>query len=97
MALTYDQSAALMNDMSFRGRVKVALLKYADTIFLEPNTVAAHNTRVKWASTTEQQPDQVAATYTPPVVMDPAVQTDGSTISDAALQGSVQAVVDRLL
>jgi hypothetical protein len=37
----------------------------------------------------------------PPTVMDPGVQTstqpDGADITDAALQGAVQAVVDKII
>ena len=97
MALTYDQSAALMQDPAFRGRIKVAALKYADSIFLEATTVPAHNTRLRWATNCEQQPDMTATNLQPPVVMDSAVQAAGSTIDDAALQGSVEAVVNKLL
>jgi len=97
MALTYDQSAALMTDMAFRGRIKVSALKYADSILGELASVPAHNTRLRWAAQCEQQPDQTAAQLQPPVVMDAAVQTDGSAITDAALQSSVEAVVNKLL
>lgn len=64
--LTYEESAALMNDMAFRGRVKVGCLKYADYIFNEANTTPAHNTRMRWATTTVQSPDVVAAGIQPP-------------------------------
>ena len=39
MALTYENSAALMNDMVFRGRVKVAGLKYSSYILGEDPAV----------------------------------------------------------
>jgi hypothetical protein len=95
--MTYQESAALMVDQEFRGRVKVSALKYADSIMNEPETTAAHNTRLRWASNTMQQPDFVAASLQPPVVMDSAVQTAGSDITDVALQGSVEAVVNKLM
>ncbi|HZF24038.1 MAG TPA: hypothetical protein VE030_11310 [Burkholderiales bacterium] len=97
MALTYDQSNTLMQDAAFRGRVKVACLKYADSILNEAPTVPAHNTRYRWAQQCDQQPDQTALTITPPTVMDPAVQQDGSNITDTALQGSVETVINKLL
>jgi hypothetical protein len=97
MALTYEQSNALMNDMQFRGRVKVACLKFADSIFNEPNTTAAHQTRIHWATNAQQQPDTVAGQVQPPTVMDAAVQAAGSAISDDALQASVEAVVNKML
>jgi hypothetical protein len=97
MAMTYDQSAALMNDVAFRGRIKVAALKYADSIIGEPNTTPAHNTRLRWAQACEQQPDTTAMQLQPPVVMDAAVQAAGAQIDDAALQGSVEATVNKLL
>lgn len=95
--LTYEESAALMNDMAFRGRVKVGCLKYADYIFNEANTTPAHNTRMRWATTTVQSPDVVAAGIQPPVVMDSAVQEAGAEITDAALQSSIETVINKLL
>lgn len=97
MALTYDQSAALMMDVAFRGRVKVAALKYADSIMIELPSVPAHNTRERWAINTLQNPEMVAAQIQPAVVMDAAVQDAGSTITDAALQGSVEATINKML
>jgi hypothetical protein len=97
MALTYDESAALMTDQAFRGRVKVACLKYADSIMNEPTTTPAHNTRLRWATQCDQNPDGVATQIQPPTVMDAAVQDAGATITDTALQGSVEAVVNKLL
>jgi hypothetical protein len=97
MALTYEESAALMTDSQFRGRVKVAALKYADSIINEANTVPAHNTRERWAMGAMQNPEMTAAQLQPPVVMDVAVQTDGSAITDAGLQGAVEGVVNRML
>lgn len=95
--MTYAESNALMSDMEFRGRVKVAVLKYADSIMREEPTVSGHNTRVRWAQETMQQPDQVAGKVQPPTVMDAAVQAAGAEITDAALQGSVEAVVNKML
>jgi len=97
MALTYDQSAALMTDSAFRGRIKVSALKYADSIMIEANTVPAHNTREKWAVNAMNNPEMVATQLQPPTVMDPAVQESGSAITDVALQGAVEGVVNKLL
>jgi hypothetical protein len=93
--MTYEESAALMNDIPFRGRIKVSALKYADSILIEANTVPAHNTRLRWAQQCMQSPDMVAQNLQPPVVMDPAVQTAGADITDAALQAAVEAVVNK--
>jgi len=95
--MTYDQSAALMTDISFRGRVKVACLKFADSIVNELPSVAAHNTRFKWAQGCMMNPDNTAQQVQPPTVMDAAVQQDGANITDLALQGSVEAVVNKML
>lgn len=97
MAMTYTESAALMSDVAFRGRVKVSALKYADSIMGEASTVPAHNTRERWALTTMQSPEAVAMQIQPAVVMDAAVQDAGATITDAALQGSVEAVVNKMM
>ena len=95
--MTYTESAALMNDPEFRGRIKVSCLKYADSIMSEESTVPAHNTRLKWANQTFIAPEMVAMQVQPPVVMDAAVQADGADITDAALQGSVEAVVNKMM
>jgi hypothetical protein len=97
MALSYEASAALMKDATFVDRVKVACLKFADYILNEPANTPAHNTRIRWAQTTTTSPDSVAQNITPPVVMDSAVQQDGAAITDAALQTTVETVVNKLL
>jgi hypothetical protein len=97
MALTYEESAALMADIAFRDRIKVACLRYTDFIMAEAASVPAHNTRVKWAQNTMQAPDSAAMQVQPTVVMDPQVQTDGSTITDAALQTAVETSINKML
>jgi len=95
--MTYEESDTLMKDADFRGRIKVAALKYSDSILNEANTIPAHNTRLRWAQTCMTQPDMTAANLQPPVVMDAAVQDAGSGITDTALQGAVETTVNRLL
>jgi hypothetical protein len=95
--MTYTESSALMQDIEFRGRVKVACLKFADSIMIEASNVPAHNSRYKWAQQTFQQPDLVAMQVQPPTVMDGAVQLAGAAITDAALQGAVETVVGKMI
>ena len=95
--LSYDQSAQLMSDMSFRGRVKTACLRYADTIMNETPSIAGHNARLRWASTCYNNPDMVAGQIQPPTVMDPAVQAAGSGIDDNGLQGAVEGVINKMM
>lgn len=95
--MTYAESALLMTNLDFKGRVKVAALKYADSILIEATSVPAHNTRERWAMNTFQQPDMVAGQLQPPVVMDPAVQLAGAEIADAALQAAVEGTVNKIL
>jgi len=95
--LTYEQSAALMMDMNFRGRVKVSCLKYSTAIFDEPTDTAAHNTKLKWAAECAQNPDAMAQKIQNPVVMDAQVQQDGSAITDVALQASVETTINKLM
>jgi len=97
MALTYDDSAKLMNDSTFRGRVKTACLSYAQYISIEASNTPAHNSRYRWAQNCFQQPDMVAQQITQPVVLNPNVQSAGSAITDADLQAAVQAVVDAIM
>lgn len=95
--MTYQESAALMQDLEFRGRVKVACLKYADSIMIEASSVPAHNSRLRWAQNTFMQPDLVAMQVQPPTVMDAAVQAAGAAVTDAALQGAVETVVNKTI
>jgi hypothetical protein len=95
--MTYEESAALMTDMAFRGRVKVAVLKFADSIMIEASSVPAHNTRERWATTALQNPDAIAGQIQPPTIMDPAVQQDGADITDLALQAAVEGTVNKIL
>lgn len=97
MAISYDESAALMNDQAFRGRVKVACLHYADYISGEANNVPAHATRLKWANSTMTNPDATTATVTPTVVMDAAVQQDGAAITDSALQSATENAINKMM
>jgi hypothetical protein len=93
--MTYTESAALMNDVELRNRIKVAALKYADALLNQPLTTEAINTKRNWATNCERQPDQVAMTLQPSVVMDSAVQDAGAGVSDVALQGAVETTVNR--
>jgi len=95
--LTYEQSATLMTDPTFRGRCKVSCLKFAQAIMLELPAVKGHNTRMKWAQRTYQMPDTMAQEIQQPVVMDPAVQAAGSEITDTALQAAVENTVEAIM
>jgi hypothetical protein len=97
MALTYEQSAALMNDAAFRGRIKVCVLHFANYIFDEAPNALAHNTKFKWAQNAIVQPDMVATQVQPVVVMDAAVQGSGSSIDDATLQSATENALLKLL
>lgn len=103
MALTYEQSAALMEDATFRGRVKVGCITYARYITDEAPTTPAHSTRTKWAQRTLVAPEATVNEVTPTVVLDIAVQDAGidadgnALITDEALQGAVENSVNKLL
>jgi hypothetical protein len=86
-----------MRDPDFQGRVKVACLKYADSIMIEAANTPGHTSRLRWAQQTFQSPDQVAQQLQPPTVMDPAVQTAGAAITDAPLQAAVEGVVNKIV
>src|SRR5215475_5832 len=97
VTIGYQQSADLMKDQVFIGRIKVAILKFAAFIVDEPTGTAAHNTRYKWAQNALVDSDAVAMKMAPIVVMDPAVHNQGSSISDAALQSATEAAIQDLL
>ena len=92
--MTYEELAGLMSDPVLRGRIKVAAIKYADAILIEPEG-PGHASRLKWSQMTYQNPDMVTSQLQPPVVMDPAVQAAGAAVTDIALQGAVEAVVNK--
>jgi hypothetical protein len=94
--MTYSESADLMIDLVFRGRIKVAITKFATYIFTEDPVTQGHNARYRWGQQTVQNPDAAAGSLQPLVVMDPQVQTDGAAISDEALQAAVEAIVNKI-
>lgn len=91
MALTFLESATLMNNLDFINRVKVAALQYAQYIQLQS---AIPNSKTSWAQRTIQQPDQTARVLTPGVVMNPNVQQAGEEVTDNNLSAAVQVVAD---
>jgi hypothetical protein len=95
--LSYDQTAQLSTDGTFRGRVKIACLKFAESIMDESPGVTAHNVRMKWAANCFNQPDMVAGQIQQPTVIDPAVQSAGSDITDNALQAAVEGVINKMM
>ena len=103
MALTYEETAKLMTDAVFRGRVSVACINFARYITDEAPTTPAHSTRIKWAQQTLQVPDVAVNQVIPTVVTDAAVQDAGldsegtSAITDPALQSAVETAVNKLL
>lgn len=94
--MTYAESAALMNDTVFRGRVKVALLNYAQYLSLQLAT-ASSNAKMVFIQQTIRNLEVMTQTVVPPTVMNPNVQQDGADISDANLQAAVQAVADLMM
>jgi hypothetical protein len=103
MAMTSDQSAALMSQPQFRGRVQVCCIKYSDSIRSANSSAIGHVSLERWADSVYNQPTQVASQVQPFVVMDPAVQTAGvdaeglSLVGDVELQGAVEATVNKTI
>ena len=100
--MTYEESAALMVNAPFRGRIKVAAIKFSTYIFGEDPASAGHASRYRWGQSFVLNPDSMAAQLQPTVVMDTSVQDAGidaegnSLITDAALQSAVEAVVNKI-
>src|SRR5262245_38901380 len=103
MALDYEQSGALMENLPFRKRIKAGMLKLAGFIQIEAADVPGHSARYRWAQLANSQPDMQAASLQPLVAMDPGVQgaaidTDGdSMIDDNGLQAAIEAVVNKII
>jgi hypothetical protein len=94
--MTDAESAALMNDMEFRGRIKVASVRYADSLTIQAVAASSHTSLLRWAAQVFQSPDTVAGTLQPMVVMDGAVQAEGAAIDDEGLQLAVETTVNKL-
>ena len=72
-------------------------MHFAQYILNELPTAAAHNTRIKWAHSTYQNPDMAAQQVTPPTVMEDQVQAAGAAVSDANLQTAVERALEKLI
>jgi hypothetical protein len=97
MALSLLQSAALMQNMTLRNRIKVACMRFADYVLNEPPDTPARNARQRWATNAISSPDTVASQVQPSAVMDPNVQAAGEDVTDQDLQSAVEAAVQRML
>ena len=95
--MTDKQSADLMNDFEFRGRIKVNVLKYAKYIHGESPSTDGHSPRYRWAQAAYQNPEQVTLQVHPPLVMDDQVQVDGADIEDSNLYMAVQRTVNQFM
>ena len=95
--MTYEESANLMQDFTFRGRIKVAILDYATYILGEAPTVDGHPARYRWGQQAGMNPEGEATRMQPMVVMDSQVQLDGADITDAKLKIAVQTVVNKFI
>lgn len=93
--MTFEESAQLMNDATFRSRVKVACISYAGGILAAPQPGAT--ALFRWAQNTFTNPDFAMTQVTPPAVMNINVQQAGADIDDNALLATVGYVVGTLL
>jgi hypothetical protein len=94
--MTFEESAQLMTNPQFRGRIKVACLKYADYI-VTSNLPGTSMTMRRWADNTFQNPDNSAQLAQAAVVMDAAVQSTGPDIADQQLQTAVETVIKKMV
>lgn len=93
MAMSLTDSANLINDITFRGRVKVAALQYAQYLQLQSGL---NMSKANWVQRTMQAPDQVALQLVPAVVMSPNVQqAGGAAVSDPDLIAATQVEADK--
>jgi hypothetical protein len=95
--MAYEDSAALMQDATFRGRIKVACLEFGSYVMNEAGNAPAHVSRWKWAQNMFQSPEGTAAQLQPAVVMDPNVQQSGAAIDDNTLQSAVEAAIQKFI
>ena len=101
--MTTEESAALMQEPGFRGRIQVCCVKYANSIKAANSITIGHVSLERWADMVFNAPMQVAMQLQAPVVMDPGVQTAGvdengkALVDDPALQGAVEATVNQTI
>lgn len=93
--MTYEESAQLIQDPQFRGRVKVACLTYAQRI-LSGGAGTPSQAASRWASATYQSPDSAAQGVQGPTVMEPGVQSMGANIDDGGLQFATESAVNKM-
>lgn len=93
--MSKEESAALINDPVFRGRVKVACLQYADSILANPS--GRTFTVLQWGRNTLLQPDQAAGNVVGATVIDGAVQSAGKNVTDEDLQRAVEVQVNKIM
>jgi hypothetical protein len=97
MALTYEELGALMTNIQFKDRVKVACLNFANTIAGEAPGVTAHNTRYKWAQSAFLNPEGTAQGIQYLVCQDDNVKAEGSAITDVDLQTATEYAVQKII
>ena len=97
--MDYAESAALMNNTLFKGRVKVAILKYSNSILSSGASLPSigANAILRWASHAYNDSERIAQQVIAPVVMDASVQNQSEHITDEALQKVVESVVNKTL
>ena len=95
--MTYTEAAALARDIEFQGRVKIAALRFASDVLMEPAATPGHIARYRWALQMIQQPDFTASQLQPLVVIESAVDAAGAAVGDGALQIVVEDTVTRTL
>lgn len=95
--MTNEESAQLIRDPIFIGRVKVSCLKYADSVLAQSGTHPGGNAAQRWALQTFQQPDQAALMVVGATVIDGAVQSAGKDVTDNDLQRAVEVQINKML
>ncbi len=96
----YLQLHAVKSNPDFVARVSIGIAKYALYIMDEAPNTPNHKPRFAWALNAVANPNSVAAGLLPAIVLDAAVQAKAAapdTITDAELQGAVEAAVNRAL
>lgn len=96
--MTFEESAQLINNPQFRGRVKVAVLQRAVSIMQSgPGSAPGSNAVLRWAQNAIQNPDTAAQQVQAATVMEPGVQSMGADIDDGGLQFAVENAVNKIL
>lgn len=100
---TYADLVNIRNSNDFGNRCAISVANYARFIMGEASTVDNHRDRLKWAALAIDGPSSIVSQYGSAIILDavftalPNGTTDSSTLTDAQIDGAVQATLNNFV